>query len=380
MPAKAGEDLRTGNSIHIRVFAASIVFFIIQVIAVMLLSPMILEMIKGSDYDRLVLRRYQRRVLHVIRNIERDNALGRRGAYIFGGSSALEFFPDDERLEELTGFNTRNSATGFQFIIDTIRLAGELKVRGGLVVFTMSPFKFADASASQIYNSWYMYGEWSKYILESDYVDGVLPDDEGIRKFMSGHDVPLSLRVLKPFNALVYLGIDYAKAVRNSMKGEISGFRPSYLYQNPYPLTLHDRWYDTPMSPGVHETFNRDIRERIGKDYEEKMLLNFYLLEKLAEIAELNGHALVLLDLPQSREFDEIFPEVVARYNGHLSAFYRRHPGIRHYRVDPVRYRYRQENFHDMLHVNPRGREYYEPYVAEALNDAISNLKGRDER
>jgi hypothetical protein len=340
----------------IRVLILSVCLFIAEVFVFIAVSPTLLEYLSGIDIKYLTFTNKQRRAVH---NIQRQNALNvnnEPAVYVLGGSTSREFFPVDDQMTRIAGRPFVNMSTASQTIVDSLRLADNIKGKDTAVIYCLFPHKFMRFKPKDLPDSRYLMGANLKYPIHSSFVDDLLSKVTP-RNLATG--------LLAELNVYCYLFKNYILEKNNIVKKKLAGqsTRPlETLFVNNKPPTqyyYHDRAY------------NRDRltnklmkhKKKIGPHLEHNLKKSFSFLGHIVRIARNNDVKITLVELPYSSTYERLYQRELDVYRQHRDAFLQKYSPLDFKHIDYDTYQGREELFYDHGHLLNRGRNYFKPFA-----------------
>lgn len=344
----------------IRVLILSVCLFIVEVFVFIAVSPALLETVSGIDIKYLTFTEKQRRAVN---NIQRQNALNASNepaVYVLGGSTSREFFPVDHQMTQLTGQTFVNMSTSSQTLVDSLRLADNIKGKDTTVIYCLFPFKFMRFKPKDIPDGRYLMGAYLKYPIGSSFIDDLLIKVEP-RNIATG--------LVAELNVYCYLLKNYILDKNSKIKKLLAGkstppFKTLFINdQPPIQYFYHQRAYDRDRLTARL----MNIKKEIGPHLEQNLKINFTFLGHLIRIARNNNVQLILMELPYSSTFKRMYQHELEIYRQHRDDFLHKHSPLDFKQIDYDVYQGREALFYDHGHLLDQGRTYFKPFAMSLI-------------
>ena len=352
----------------LKVIFLSFFFFLVEVSLFINFKGEILERVTQINLDYLSFKSApQIRVFEGIQKINHANKLQGKKVFILGGSTAREFFLDDNSMSKLLGVEFVNLGVSAQTLIDSIRLIEKIDSKDALVIYAMYPTKFFGQTSNKLHDSKYFYGATYAYPIKSLYADELL-ETKNIRAQDS------SLEIFSELNVFVALINDFflrkKKDLTKVLKKELPFSRlfinkdhpEQFLYKD---LTISDKKLRKKL---------RTYHKRNKPVLDENLKFHFELLEELIKVSKKKNLKLVLMDLPHSSTCEDVLGELIDAYEINYTKFLQSNP-VKRYKFNLDEFSTSQKYFYDHGHLYDVGREYYLPHSIETISDALKHSR-----
>jgi len=343
----------------------SLTFFLGELGLLYKYNSTIFATIATNPESRLVKQQGWRFFYHQTANLLKENENSNQRLYIFGGSSAREYFPPDEVVSRKLAIPVLNMGSPSQQLVDTIRIVDQIEKPGSVVVYIFRPGKFTAFDEQKLSNVNYLNGTDYPYFLHSDRVTLLM---QNYKKIYGPHktEVSVSYRLAALLNPYIYtlnenLTFLKRKWHRTGLENLFKDTRPMEQNREKY----RNKVLKTLTKNQESKKDSEHIRHATATPPSRSVEISFYFLEQLYLLCEKKGLKFIILDLPKPNND----PTVLSK----MQELEHRYKDIIHIKIPAKMMTNYRGYFADVNHLNDKGRAYYLPYLIKSLKPHLSN-------
>jgi hypothetical protein len=340
----------------IRVLIASVCLFFLEVYLFCTFSPTLLDNLTKIDIKYLTFTEKQRRAVHGIQRLNALHSKAEPAIYVLGGSTSREFFPVDHQMTNIIELPFVNMGSANQTLIDSLRLADNIKGKATTLVYCLFPLKFMRFKPKDLPDSRFLMGAYLKYPIESPMVYNLL-------KKVAPRNLATGL--VEELNVYCYLlknyFLDKNRKLTNILAGKSSQSLGT-LFVSSRPPIQHF-YHRRALNRGYLSARLMTFKKEIGPNLEKNLKINFAFLGHLVKTARNNQVPLILVELPYSSTFERLYRHELDIYRRHRDAFLRKHAPLDYRYIEYSDFQGQEELFYDHGHLLDRGRAYFHPFI-----------------